>query len=234
MHLQENLNMNEYDCMLRSLDLKPAIRAPPGLSLEPEAGKTSLSLMALCGGPGEPLCPPPGLEKMDAPPGLPPPAPRKGSDSGSDNEQQPLCLDLMLTDEKTVDSGSDNEQQPLCLDLMLTDEKAVLKASSPLFIPTLTPAVAAGLKPLPDKAQRTPLRTKLCAKAGLYVPSAANANFQALPFVPMAAVEESWQNWHMQNSSYRRHAELANDSVTDWQSNAHGDGQYYPQQAWAY
>ena len=55
---------------------------------------------------------------------------------------------------------------------------------------------------MPDVTQQTPLRTKLRAKAELYVPA---------PFVPMATMNESWQNWHVQNSSY-------DPSSDGWQS----------------
>jgi len=113
-----------------------------------------------------------------------------------------------VSDSDSSDSDDLSGEMPspkLCLDSLVgsglvLSEVSELKATAPMFCPLLSPSTAALL--MPDVAQRTPLRTKLRAKADLYVPA---------PFVPMAAVNDAWQNWHMENSSY-------DASADGWQS----------------
>jgi len=271
MHLQTKLNMTEPTTDLAdawaSLK-KPALRAPPGLSLEPEdnepeapaakPGAMKLSLADLCGGAaktGSPkIRPPPGFDDIlngevislrfndgevsfdtgsdqvvEAPPGLPSPPMKKGFNfdfkTGIESEE------TSAGSESDPETGSEGNKT-ISLDMMLTDVSQ-LKASAPLFTPKLSPETAAMLPAVPQATTRTPLRTSLRSlkTADAYVPSAS-----ALPFVPMAAVENAWENWHMQNStsSYDCQAEYANDSTAEWENDYGYSADYYPEQEWAY
>jgi hypothetical protein len=74
-------------------------------------------------------------------------------------------------------------------------EVSQLKASSPSFVPELLSEEVALL--VPDANEQEPPRTKLSAKAGLFVPSCRvpAVPLRPLPFVPMAAVIDAWQHW---------------------------------------
>jgi len=196
------------DCFLSSGPC--TVRAPPGLeksisdSETPVKIKTpalTLSLDALCiDAPNIPEAKinllPPGPFNFRKLAGLaPPPGLSESEDSTTVGG---------ASDADTSDSD-DMPSPKICLATLVggglvLSEVSELKATAPLFCPLLSPSTAALL--MPDVAQRTPLRTKLRAKAELYVPA---------PFVPMAAVNEPWQNWHMQNS-------LCDPSSEGWQS----------------
>jgi len=196
---------------LKNSDEFVPLGAPPGLSLEPEDNeleaqaahppRTKLSLAQLMSGPADPqpvVCFPPGLgEVLDPPPGL---LAKKKASKGSKSNGS----------ESDTTAGGDSDPEPISLEMMLTDVSH-LKKDAPLFVPKLAPEVAAMLPQIGP-----PQRTSLRSKANLYVPAAS-----ALPFVPMAEVEESWENWYAQHSSY-----------TDWQGNWHA--QCYPEAKWAY
>jgi len=230
----------------------PSLRGPPGLSLEPEDNEpmaraekpapTKLSLADLCR--EEPIRAPPGFDEgeimtlsydgekvlfentgckvspllsaLEAPPGLPPPPTKKGFKKGIESE------------DTSVGGDSDHEpNQPISLEMMLTDVSH-LKSDAPLFVPKLSSELATMLPDI-SSTQRTPLRTGLRSKAELYVPSSS-----ALPFVPMSAVEDAWENWHLQNSPYGCNAEYADaEYADDWEGNY--PAEYYPEQEeWAY
>jgi hypothetical protein len=105
-------------------------------------------------------------------------------------------------------------------------EVSKLQAKAPMFQPMLSPSTVAMLMPdVPERTPlRTPLRTKLCSKAESFAPPIAQVLEGPLPFVPMAAVEESWQKWHLQHSAYHNQAEyypeqdfdLSYDSINDF------------------
>jgi len=193
----------------------PGLSSPPGLSWlgdesaesAPKRNAVALSLASLCApGPEEKsnISSPPGLEGLLAPPGLGPPMEKGRTES----------------DDTTAGGSSrkrSSESERDAPTFLVLAEVSALKATSPMFCPMLSPGTASLL--MPDVAQQTPLRTKLRAKANLYVPGGIGA---PLPFVPMAAVEESWQNWYAQNEysaedEYKYYAEqdTYNESVVD-------------------
>lgn len=91
---------------------------------------------------------------------------------------------------------------------LVLSEVSHLNAKSPMFCPMLSPSTVKMLMPDVRKPPSQPARTKLRAKADVYVPGgtaapmAAGNNAAAKPFVPMAPVNESWQTWHMKDSSF--------------------------------
>lgn len=147
--------------------------------------------------------PPPGLElpgsKLEAiepPPGLS--LPEKGAES--DTSIGSLSSAGQQLSENDDSGPSDGEEKPGLKLVLALATRNTLKANSPMFCPVLSPGTASLL--MPDVTQRTPLRTKLRSKADVYVPGAG-----PLPFVPMAAVNESWQKWRTQNPMYEYYAE---------------------------
>jgi len=197
-------------------------RAPPGLALaedEPlsivlkesglelvedavmpskkKPGARTLSLADLCSAPADSgkVEPPPGLEFL--------------ASFGKGPKPPPGLEKGVKSDDSTAegdDSGQSDGEGSGGLVLMEVSE---LKASSPMFRPMFSGSDAANL-PLPNDAQRTPLRTKLSSKANLYQPSTQSPGQGQCqyPFVPMSAVNESWQKWHMRNSLYAGQADF--------------------------
>jgi len=194
------------------VSLSGEVRAPPGLEksisdsetpVKIKAPALKLSLDALCI--DAPRIPdektnflPPGPFDFRKLAGLaPPPGLSESDDSTTDGG--PVASDADTSDSDEMPSPK------ICLaslvgNGLVLSEVSELKATAPMFCPLLSPSTADLL--MPDVAQRTPVRTKLRAKAELYVPA---------PFVPMAAMNEPWQNWHLQNSSY-------DPSADGWQS----------------
>lgn len=220
----------------------PKFRPPPGLELlepetKPEKPKaTRLSLASLFG-PEEPkkIMTPPGLEKVE---GLSPPPGLSLPNSASDWLNQSLngieSDDTGTGGQRSDDSGqSDGEQAPGPTIVLALAERNQLKASSPMFQPMLSPGTASALM------QRTPLRTKLQSKAGVFVPGAATAG-AALPYVPMAAVNESWQKWHMRNSMHGDGSEYYGQDDYEYYSEQEGVSSYesmtdfYSEPEWPY
>jgi len=223
-------------------------RAPPGLELEEnepakvelapmkKAGATRLSLADMMCGPmkknmNKMVKPPPGLELFSADQGLEPPPGLSLSGTESDDTTRAGSNE---TDESEEECG------------LVVVERNELKANAPMFNPMLTPSTAALLMPdVAQAAQRTPLRTKLCSKASVYTPQAAQG---PLPFVPMAAVEESWQKWYAKSSMYGGHADYYSeqDGATSYDANAEyysehdlissydGAANFYEEQEWPY
>lgn len=78
---------------------------------------------------------------------------------------------------------------------LVLSEVSKLKASSPNFVSAVSP-VATPLQ-MSGTTQKTLARTKLRAKADLFIPSrdVSTSALALLPFVPMAAVNQAWQNW---------------------------------------
>lgn len=254
MHLQAKLSTTAPTCA-KSTRSQSQLSAPPGSvtpwkprATQKKDGAVRLSLSELCGSEEKnAILPPPGLslDSVDKPmvldgkviappPGLSLLSEEQGIESDDTSAGGP-------SSSETEDSGqSDGEQSSPGLVLA---EVSQLRTESPLFQPLLTPGAAAIL--FPHAAAGKPLRTKLRSKANVYVPAAdaaeAALDTGALPFVPMASVNEAWQTWQMQNSMY---GEL--DGYSSYDGNAgyfsKHDGissyesmtDFYPEQEWTY
>lgn len=234
----------QISCSHEQSDLTISFRPPPGLEeVETESQLTSkksatvaLSLSDLCAQSelGPPGGPPPGLpvridkcqetgamwldgglaqkEAMQPPPGLLLPS------------KQGIHRDVAGGARQRCDSEEDPDQEPepeptkLVLADMALQEVSQLKADSPMFCPLLTPSTAAMLLP-PADLQRTSLRTKLSSKCNAFMPSAAAATTGSdgtQAFVPMPAVDESWQSWQTCNSLYG----CQSDGISSYDTNA--------------
>lgn len=239
------------------LSLEPEDNEPAAPAAKPGAMK--LSLADLCGDAAKKsaskIRPPPGFDDIlngevislrfdgeevsfdtggeqvvDAPPGLPSPMKmKKGFNFKGDGlESEETSAG---SDSERSDSYS-NKGMSISLDAMLTDV-STLKASAPLFTPKLSAETAAMLPAVPQPTQGTPLKTSLRSlkTAAAYVPSPTS-----LPFVPMSAVENAWENWHMQNSDspHSWQAEYANDSSAEWENDYGYSADYYPEAEWTY
>jgi hypothetical protein len=267
MHLQASPGMTAPPCSQSSYFDSPAtwldaatpsppekdkpMRPPPGLWLSEnvpaapvkKAGAMQLSLADMFATVEQQIIqPPPGLElslnvttsKLEAiepPPGLS--LPEKGAES--DTSVGSLSSAGQQLSENDDSGPSDGEEKPGLKLVLALATRNTLKANSPMFCPVLSPGTASLL--MPDVAQRTPLRTKLRSKADVYVPGAG-----PLPFMPMAAVNESWQKWHTQNSMYEYYAEPDGSydasaeyyEEQDCTSSYENAADFYPEQEWPY
>jgi len=189
------------DAMLSPAVKDKPIRPPPGLWLSENASaapvKKAAAMQLSLADMFAPVAiePPPGLA-IEPPPGLS--LPEKGAES--DTSIGSLSSAGQQLSENDDSGPSDGEELPGLKLVLALATRNTLKANSPMFTPVLAPGAASLL--MPGVAQRTPLRTKLRSKADVYVPGAG-----PLPFMPMAAVNESWQKWHTQNSMYEYYAE---------------------------
>jgi len=225
------------------------IPPPPGLWLSAKAptdpvkkaGAKKLTLADMLA-PVEPkvIKPPPGLElsgsKLEAvepPPGLSLPAVEKGAES--DTTVGSLSSTGLQLSESDDSEPSDGEEKPGFKLVLALATRNKLKADSPMFCPVLSHETASLI--MPDVAERTPLRTKLRSKANSYVPSAGS-----LPFMPMAAVNESWQSWQTQNSMCEYYAESdgSHDAGPEYYedrdctSSYESAADFYAEQEWTY
>jgi len=212
------------------LELPGAFEAPPGL--EP-LGTVSLSLADLCGPSVQgPMKPPPGLEDPWCKLTLEVAPWKKGSKASAEKRKN------SESDESTHKNSDESVETPTRLVLaegLLFAEVSQLKATSPMFCPTLSPATAAAavtyangvyanvhsnVSEQPTISLRTPLKTKLRSKADLYVPG--------------GSVGETWQNWQMQNSFSGQSQYYAEpDGVNELISlTGFDDCSWYAEQAW--
>lgn len=206
------------------------------MELEPPTikKKTTLSLADLCA-PTEstPPCSPPGLSSppglgfendkaktFEAPPGLPMPI---KIDMGVESDATSAGSGRQLSDNEDS-GGSDGEEvskeepKPLRLGLVLAlAERNQLKSDSKPFCPMLPSDAAAMLLP----EARTPLRTKLCAKAQSYVPAAS----QSYPFLPADTVSDVWEKFR---SRYAGQPEFYSetDGVSSYDTSLGGYSEY--------
>jgi len=107
---------------------------------------------------------------------------------------------FILVDAPERDAQNEAPQNHLFLSELVLSDVSELRASSPNFVPALTPGlVAHGVPLLPPAA-----RTKLSSKANFFVPGADTAALGALPFMPMAAVTKAWESWdhHLHQSGW--------------------------------
>lgn len=223
---ESKLEKSAIVCAPPGLDLPEYVPVPEAALKKPAAMRLSL----------DQLCTPGGQKAFKPPPGLAPQSidkPQKvfsKADSwllaGLDDLKQkavtpPPGLEGMESDDTSAggqhssesdDPGQSDDDKPSFGICLVLAERNHLKADAPMFRPSLSPSAAATLMPEPVQRTplRTPLRTKLCSKADLFQPSAspdaATAAPGALPFVPMAAVKESWQKWNMRESMYSEHS----------------------------
>merc|ERR1719311_1988782 len=193
-NVQKSVTLSLSD--LVALQDPPTFRPPPGLSLVEPADQLKV------------VEPPPGLlpftdKKCEPPPGLFPFADEMGIDSDDTSAG--------LETEDSVESSEQSDGEQSSCGLVLA-EVSQLKAESTMFRPKLSPGAAKEALSLsilvPEPDGKEPLRTKLRSKATLFVPSAAANTYVppvsaavaatgALPYVPMATVKKSWQQWHM-------------------------------------
>jgi len=137
--------------------------------------------------------PPPGLA---APPGLAPPgnfslSAQKGGAGADDSTESDTEVTSVGTAsfEGAASSERDNTEPD---EVFEETETSPLKAGAPVFVPSQPQG------PESDSPKQTPLRTPLRKTAGLFVPGQA----PALPFVPMAKVEEAWKRWESKQYSH--------------------------------
>lgn len=151
------------------------IDPPPGLPTLPTARAPGLVLPDW-------FAPPPGL---DAPPlGLASFGPYSAKKlAGGEGSVESDTEETSVGNESSAGAGSSEHDgtEPEEIDEIATSQ---LKADAPCFVPGCpSPSEACGTK-----------RTALRGGASLFVPGAA----PALPFVPMSAVEESWNRYYAQ------------------------------------
>lgn len=219
------------------LELPGAFEAPPGLGplgngspmFEHQKSTVALSLADLCGPSVQaPMKPPPGLEDPWCKLTLEVAPWKKGSKASAEKRKN-------SESDESVQTHVDTPTRLVLAEGLLFAEVSQLKATSPMFCPTLSPATAAAavtyangvyanvqsnVLEQPTISLRTPLKTKLRSKADLYVPG--------------GAAGETWQNWHMQNSfSGQSQYYSEQDGLNELLSlTGFDDCSWYAEQAW--